>query len=317
MSQKQKSPEATGLSRHNNSQQYVTTASDFRPAYAFWNAMQAVFGRAVPLPLPDGRFHRFYVSGDHPGSLNGWYVLHLDGIASGSFGSWKLGATHKWRCRMPANPVEAKLIAQRTEQARRQREVEQHRRQQTAAEYARDLVSDAGPAAPNHPYLVAKGVKPHNLRQRGELLLVQLYFNGKLVNLQQISPNGSKRFLSGGMVKGCYSPLGIIKPGQPLYICEGWATAATIYEEIGAAVACAMTASNLQAVGEYLHRRYPEAVPIFAGDDDRLTSGNPGRTAAIRAAEALGCGLVLPPWPDDAPQNLSDFNDLRQWRRRQ
>jgi len=118
------------------------------------------------------------------------------------------------------------------------------------------------------------------------------------------------------MVKGCYSPLGIIKPGQPLTICEGWATAATLYEENGAAVACAMTAGNLMAVGEYLHRRYPEAVLIIAGDDDRLTSGNPGRTAAIRAAEALGCGLVLPPWPDDAPQNLSDFNDLRQWRSR-
>jgi putative DNA primase/helicase len=70
------------------------------------------------------------------------------------------------------------------------------------------------------------------------------------------------------------------------------------------------------AVGEYLGQRCPEAVPIIAGDDDRETEGNPGRTAAIRAAKELGCGLVLPPWTGAEPQNLTDFNDLRQWRTR-
>jgi putative DNA primase/helicase len=53
---------------------------------------------------------------------------------------------------------------------------------------------------------------------------------------------------------------------------------------------------------------------IVAGDDDRMTDGNPGRTTAIKAAAALGCGLVLPDWPANAPLTCSDFNDLRQWR---
>lgn len=287
------------------------------PTNAFLNAIQAAYGALDLIQIADGKFHRFHIPGDRPGSRNGWYVLHLDGIASGCFGSWKLGATHKWSSRMPANPVEAQLIARRIQQARRQREAELHQRQQTAIEHARDLLSDASPADPYHPYLFAKGCHSHGLRQRGDLLLVQMYYNGHLVNLQRIAPNGFKWFLFGGRVKGCYALIGYPKPGQPLYICEGWATGATLYEQTGHAVACAMSANNLFAVGEHLRQRYPNIELIFAGDDDRQTEGNPGRTAATKAAAALGCKLMFPDWPDGAPLELSDFNDLRQWRTRQ
>ena len=116
------------------------------------------------------------------------------------------------------------------------------------------------------------------------------------------------------MVKGCCSLIGTITPGQPLYICEGWATGATIHADTGAAVACAMNAGNLLDVGQQLQRQHPDAVLIVAGDDDRQTDGNPGRTSAIKAAAALGCGLVLPPWSGAEPLTLSDFNDLANWR---
>ncbi len=133
-------------------------------------------------------------------------------------------------------------------------------------------------------------------------------------NLQRIAADGSKRFLSGSRVKGCYSPIGTLEPDQPLYVCEGWATGATIHEHNGAAVACAMNAGNLLEVGRQLQRHYPDSPLIIAGDDDRQTEGNPGRTAATQAAAVLGCGLVLPPWSGAEPLSLSDFNDLRQWR---
>jgi len=166
----------------------------------------------------------------------------------------------------------------------------------------------------NHPYLNHKRVTPYNVRQCGDVLLVPLVRDGVLMNLQRIYPDGSKRFLSGGMVKGCYSLIGTIEIGQPLYLCEGWATGATIHEHTGAAVACAMNAGNLLEVGLRLQRQHPDAVLIVAGDDDRLTEGNPGRTAANIAANALGCGLVFPPWSGAEPLELSDFNDLANWR---
>jgi putative DNA primase/helicase len=281
---------------------------------AFRDALQAHYGPLDWLPIPDGSIHRFHVPGDKPGSLNGWYLLFADGIASGCFGSWKAGTSHTWSSRKSADHLEAQLIRQRIEQARRQREAEQHQRQQATAEYANRLWRDARRADPDHPYLVAKGCRPYALRQSGDVLLVPLCFAGQLVNLQRIKPNGDKRYLFGGMVRGCCSLLGSITPGQPLYLCEGWATGATLHAETGTAVACAMNAGNLLEVGQRLQRQHPDAVLIVAGDDDRMTDGNPGRTAATKAAAALGCGLIFPPWSGAEPLSLTDFNDLANWR---
>lgn len=280
---------------------------------AFRDALQSVFGPLDWLPDADGCIHRFTVPGDRPGSNNGWYVLFADGIASGSFGSWKTGGCHTWSSREPADACEAEHLRQQMEQARRQREADQRQRQQAAAQYARRLWCDARRAVPGHPYLTAKGCRPYNLRQLADALLVPLTLNGELVNIQRIHPDGSKRFLSGGRVKGCCSPLGLIQAGQPLYLCEGWATGATLHQSTGHPVACAMNAGNLLSVGQQLQRTYPDALLIVAGDDDRQTEGNPGKTAAITTAATLGCGLILPPWSGDEPLTLTDFNDLRQW----
>jgi putative DNA primase/helicase len=275
--------------------------------------MQEVFGPLTWLPTPDGAIHRFYVPGDKPGSQNGWYVLFLDGIPCGVFGNWKAGGSRKWRSE-PTNHFESQLFAQHIQQAQRQREAEQRQRHQAAAEEANRLWSKARPATDNHAYLTRKQVKAHNLRQLGDVLLVPLTRYGLLVSLQCIYPDGKKRFLRGSMVKGACSLIGMPQPGQPLYICEGWATGATLHVATGATVACAMSADNLLEVGRRLLRQHPEAVLIVAGDDDRATPGNPGRTAATNAATTLGCGLIFPPWCGREPLDLTDFNDLANWR---
>ncbi|HCH78483.1 toprim domain-containing protein [Stutzerimonas kunmingensis] len=281
----------------------------------FRDKLAAAYGAMDWLPIPDGQIHRFHVPGDKVGTHNGWYVLFGDGIVSGCFGSWKAGSSYTWSSRKPCNMLEAEHLRQRIEQGRRQREAEQHRRQQAAAEKAARLWRDARRAAHDHPYLIAKGCRAHNLRQAGDVLLVPLTCGGLLVNLQRIAPDGTKRFLSGGMVKGCYSSLGAIASGQPLFLCEGWSTGATIHEHHGAAVACAMNAGNLLEAGRQLQRAYPDSQLIVAGDDDRMTEGNPGRTAANRAAALLGCDVEFPRWSGAEPLEMSDFNDLRQWLR--
>lgn len=286
---------------------------------AFREALQAEFGPLDWIPEADGAIHRFHVPGDRKGARNGWYVLHMGGIASGAFGSWKAsGAWHTWSSRKPTDAQEAELIRQRIEQAREQREADRTRQQMTTASYAQHAWSSGYSADSYHPYLVKKRIKPGRLRQLGDALMVPLYADGCLCNLQRIMPDGTKRFLSGGRLKGTYSPIGTLAPGQTLYVCEGWATGATIYAETGAPVACAMTASNLLEAGRQLQRCYPDSPLIIAGDDDRKAEangkGNPGRTAATKAAAVLGCGLVLPYFPADAPPNLSDFNDLAIWR---
>ncbi len=278
----------------------------------FRDALQSAYGPLDWLPVPDGAIHRFHVPDDKAGTLNGWYVLYLDGIASGAFGSWKTKGSSVWSSRAPVDYREAEQVRQRIEQASRQREAEQQVRQLKTASLAQRWWRDAHPADPDHAYLIAKGVRAHSLRQRGEELLVPLYTGGVLVNLQRIAPDGSKRFLFGGRIKGTYSPLGRITPGNPLCICEGWATGATLHES-GHPVACAMNAGNLKPVALALRAEYHTTEIIIAGDDDRQTEGNPGRTAANAAAIAVGGLVAFPDWPNSAPNTLTDFNDLYRW----
>jgi len=278
----------------------------------FHEALQASYGPLDWVPVPDGAIHRFRAPGDRPNSLNGWYVLFLDGIASGAYGSWKDGSSHTWCSREPKDAHEAARVRERIDQARRQREAEQKQRQQQTAELARRWWADARRADPEHAYLISKGVRSHGLRQRGDEVLVPLYSGGVLVNLQRIAPNGSKRFLFGGRIKGAYSPLGRMTPGKPLCICEGWATGATLHES-GYTIACAMNAGNLKPVALALRAEYPDTEIIIASDDDRQTVGNPGRTAANAAAAACGGLVTFPEWPADAPLTLTDFNDLAVW----
>jgi putative DNA primase/helicase len=115
-------------------------------------------------------------------------------------------------------------------------------------------------------------------------------------------------------VKGTYSPLGIVEPGSVLCICEGWATGASLHQHGGYVVAAAMNAGNLTPAAKGLRSRYPDQRFVIAGDDDRLTDGNPGRTAANAAATAVGAEVAFPEWPKGAPDDLTDFNDLANWK---
>lgn len=278
----------------------------------FSDALQSVFGQLDFLPVPDGTIHRFHVPYDKPGTFNGWYVLYLDGIASGAFGTWKTNGSSAWSSRTPVNYREAEHVRQRIEQARHQREAEQRQRQLSAATLAQRWWRDGRRADPDHSYLIAKGVRSHSLRLRNDELLVPLCSGGVLVNLQRIASDGSKRFLAGGRVKGAYSPMGHITLGSPLCICEGWATGATLHES-GHTVACAMSAGNLKPVALALRAEYHTTEIIITGDDDRQTEGNPGRTAANAAAIAVGGLVAFPDWPNSAPDTLTDFNDLYRW----
>lgn len=216
-----------------------------------------------------------------------------------------------------AEEIERQRIARQREQRKQQADAEQQDGWDRAAARARRDWALARLADPVHPYLVRKRIKPNHLRALGDMLLAPICRHGTVVNLQRISGNGDKRFLPGGRITGCYCPFGRIEAGVELFIVEGIATAATLYESTGKPVAAALSASNLLPAGLELKRRYPNTVLIVGGDDDRAKEAegkpNAGKVAAIHAAEMLDCGYVLPAWPQGAPLHLSDFNDLVQW----
>lgn len=59
---------------------------------AFSQAMQNAGIESPAEIIANGTLHRFTVTGDKPGSKNGWYVLHADHPAAG--GLWMLETGH-------------------------------------------------------------------------------------------------------------------------------------------------------------------------------------------------------------------------------
>lgn len=258
----------------------------------------------------DGALHRFSTTGRRSDRA-GWYVLHGDGVPAGTFGCWRTGLTETW-CAKPQQQLSAQERAelrQRVQQAKAQRDQEQMQRQQTAQQTARARWEAATPTR-WHQYTRDKGVQPHGLRAEPDctLLVPMRDESGVLHSLQTIAPDGTKRFLAGGRVRGCFHLVGV--PAVALVVCEGMATAHSIHECAGLAVAAAFSAGNLEPVARALRRKYPALPILLAADDDHTTEGNPGLTAARAAALAVGGAVVVPQFPADRPRKATDFNDL-------
>lgn len=259
--------------------------------------------------IADGVLRRFSANGRR-GDDAGWYVLHGDGIPAGSFGDWRGGFTHSWCAKADTDMTEAERQAHRTRVAamRAVRDVEQAELHRMGADLAAQRWAAAKPAK-SHTYLATKGVQPHGLRLEGDTLLVPLRdADGKLHSLQTIAPDGSKRFMTGARVAGCYLPIG--KPKGVLVVCEGYATGASIHECTGHAVAVAFNAGNLLAVAKALHAKFPKLNIVVAADDDWRTDGNPGMAKAREAATAVGGVVAVPVFPGSRPDKATDFNDL-------
>ena len=243
--------------------------------------------------IDDGVIHRFSANGK-PTHKSGWYMLHTDGIAAGAFGDWREGVTQNWCSKTGATMTDAERLAHRKRitAMQRQREDAQAQRQQLAAADALKRWTAAIPCT-QHDYLTCKGIQPHGAKIEGDKLLIPMRdTTGTVHSLQTITPDGTKMFMSGGRVKGCY--YGIGKPKGALIVCEGFATGASIQECTGHAVAVAFNAGNLEAVAVALRGKYPALKIIIAADDDHQTPGNPGMTKAAAAAQTTGATVAVP-----------------------
>ncbi len=275
-------------------------------------------GLGDPDIIADGELHRFRAEDDKPGRRSGWYVLHLDRLPAGAFGSWKTGEVQTWSAK-PREQMTARERADvraRIEQAKRQQRTERQRQQQTAAERAADIWDHCAPAPSNHPYLIAKGIEAHGARvdQRG-YLVIHATDGERITTLQFIAANGTKRFLPGGRISGCWSLIQGEKAG-PILIGEGFATLATLRQETRSPAVVAFNAGNLLPVANAIRRLHPHDEIILCGDDDRWTLGNPGATKARAAALAIGAKLVMPDFSGmDLSTRPTDWNDWSRLRR--
>lgn len=257
----------------------------------------------------DGKIHRFSTTGKGK-DKSGWYVLHLDhDFAAGAFGDWKNGdGSHKWLS------IEERLLSP-DQQARHRKHQEDVDRQiqhgyELAAQECRTAWDTAAPAPADFPYLMKKGVPAHGLRVHhdGYLLIPMMDSMGQIRSLQRIYPDGSKYNWTGGEKQGHYFTI----PGSSeIYICEGYATGATIHQATGGTVVVAFDAGNLYPVTETVKAKFPQARITICADNDQWKpeKGNAGVEKAKKAGKRFKCPVIFPEFLNTTTKP-TDFNDL-------
>lgn len=274
----------------------------------------ATFGLEVGDLMADGKIHRFGKN------KNGWYVMFLDTDgAGGAFGDWGQGIDEKWSSfekNDQCDPNRMARVMAQIEESKRKNEEEKIKRAAAAVVEAEKLWSNGNDVIKFHPYLIKKQVPGVGLKREHEAnnLLVPMYAPGqKLVGIQRIMEDGSKKFLPGSTVKGsCCYLRGTIN--DRLYVCEGYATGESIHMATGRTVFIAFNANNLINVCKQVMSK--TSVPVIVcGDDDVWTTRNDGtpynagRIAAEECRTRLGCEIVFPLF-ENTGQKPTDFNDL-------
>ena len=278
-------------------------------------ALEAILSADIGAELDsvelDGRVHRFKVRGDKARQKSGWYKLFGDRLPAGAFGSWRGDVCIKWHAhgtqlltdadREEIEAIQARVLYEREQEAKRQHAA--------AAQSAAHIWQTTSDAEEDHPYLTRKGVKPHGLHQTADgRLVMPIYVGDRLTSLQYIDGDGGKCFHAGGEVAaGYYMIPAAQRESRTLYICEGYATGASIAEATGAAVAVALNAGNLLKVAPWIRTQLPGGDLVIVADND---ASGIGQAKAHEAAALSGARVIVPPEEGDANDYAQRGRDL-------
>jgi phage/plasmid primase-like uncharacterized protein len=254
--------------------------------------------------LMDGKIHRFKSGTKGTPGIDkpGWYLVFGDGIPAGRFGCWRMGMEVTWRADVGRKLTEFEEMAhaRRINESKVLREAAQERQHQIASETVEKIWLSGGAAHPDHPYLKRKGIQTHGVRITGDgRLMVPLYDQDrKLSTLQYIDDQGGKLYHPGGQTGGKFWMIGSLDEPGTLFVAEGFATAATIYEATDRPCVVAYSASNLVPVTGTLREMYGATQDIvIVADND---SSGVGQRYAEQASAKFGARMVMPPIQGDA-----------------
>ncbi len=278
---------------------------------------------------PTGQDEYATLLGDKkPGRIGYCLTVHPDGFAHGNFISFKHDIKGKWSSiqnnkKITKEEKEAFVLRMKTMEADKQKRKESG--YADAAKIAEKLWADST-ACESHPYLTKKKVKSYGLRtaiescnisglfvEKGDLI-IPLWQDGKISSFQKIDNDGVKLNQPGGKKSGSYFKIG--NDTDVVCISEGYGTAASVHEATGFCTYAAVDAGNLMDVGLAVRKMHPDALIIFAADNDQWSVNskgemhNTGVEKAKQAAVKVNGFEVHPDFPPDDMDLRSDFNDL-------
>jgi len=264
------------------------------------------YGLEVSELIPDS-IQRVNSSGNRKKS--GWYAYYSDPECL-IYGDWRFGDSNIWKPEKELTREEAVIVSRKIREVKVKATEQRLELNEKAELQAKDLWA-SGEQSDDHPYLENKRIMGEGSRvANGELLIPVYSPDRKMTSIQRIFENGKKIFLTGGRIKGCFTP--IKGSTKTIFICEGFATGSTINQLTGNMVFCALNASNLKEVAEWASNTYPCNELVICGDDDHETAErigeNPGKLKAEAAAVSSGATVLFPKFKKKAGK--SDFNDM-------
>lgn len=262
---------------------------------------------------------------------DGWYVYHQDPQRPwGAFGLW--GTTSEqgipWVADTGSRMTEQEqaLFRQRQRDDAELRQKEKTAIQDKVAGECQKEWSRLQASPSNHPYLQRKGVQAHpGVRledagpHEGSLVVPLGRFdasgNWNIRTLQFIpaDPKDHKVLAYQGEAKGSFFPIGLSKVLQEgkepssLFVCEGYATGASIFEATGTPTIVAISAGNLSPVTKALRKRFPSSHLCLVADNDESETGLSNSRKAIAGDSNASCKLIRK--PASAPSGF-DANDF-------
>jgi putative DNA primase/helicase len=291
------------------------------------------YGLEPSQPLTFGKLTRCKTTQDKGKEKNGWYVLHEhrteknETLIFGSFGDWRSGETQKVKVKP------GRMTAEERDVMRARQEDAKRRAAEIAANASRRAASRASglfqrmPEKGRSAYLDRKQIVGFGVRyapRSGAVLVPMMNVREQIVGLQVIYPEKQqdtgrdKSYWPYGMSKeGAFHLIGgHPEPGEPVLICEGYATGASLHMATSMAVAVAFDAGNLMTVSKAMRERFPGCPIILCRDDDWKTKRpngtpwNPGEEKASNAATVVGGQVVAPIFSVEREDKWTDFNDL-------
>lgn len=259
------------------------------------------------------------VEGNRGTKKSGWYVVFHVRAASGrdmyfgAFGNYKSGLdlAKVQYDRFSLSPDERQQVDLQMRRVQKEAKLARAEKAAEAASRASEIWAGL-PDQGRSPYLKRKGVRAYGLRFTKGTCVVPVRRGADLVGLQFIDGDGEKRFITGTAKRGACHWLTEAKPGMPIGIAEGYASAASCHQaqEGTWATVTAFDAGNLLEVAVEIRKLHPDALIVILSDDDHQTAGNPGRQKAREAAERVGGRVAYPAFRDGPVDGCTDFNDL-------
>jgi putative DNA primase/helicase len=289
--------------------------------------------------------------------LREWTSRHGNTYVVGAYGVWHGTDDGYTKIELPPRDDNAPALddddrrALREAQKAARKAIAEQRKVEakTAAQWAASVWAHCAPAT-DHEYLTRKRIGPHGarvlegldgmalpdlddsnlwrLQQAVGALVVPMHDAvGQVCGIQFIYPAGharkaklgrDKEFWPAGMAMGgTFGLIGALPAGGVLLVTEGFATAASLREATGYPVAYAFSANNLAKACREIRRKARSVRLLLCADDDYLTDGNPGTSAAAAVTAELEHTAWIKPDFSDADGNdirggkkLTDFNDL-------